>query len=153
MAKVSAHGSIVGTVEYLSTAKRYMSDGVILKNVGCGWKLHGKVKAGIAPADAFARAQERLDAELARKPALANYRKLLHQACGQSKRWKLNTAISMMPDDCDGVWSECCDGYGDNISMDVDDVAEVCRAYLAAERERAEMIAEASRATDTLGTS
>jgi hypothetical protein len=32
----------------------------------------------------------------------------------------------MMPDDCDGVWSECCDGYGDNIRADVDDVAKLC---------------------------
>jgi hypothetical protein len=39
MAKISAHGSVIGTVEYLTKAKRYMSDGVILKNSGFGWEI------------------------------------------------------------------------------------------------------------------
>jgi hypothetical protein len=34
-----------------------------------------------------------------------------------------------MPDDCDGVWSEACDGYGDNVSADVDEVAQLCALY------------------------
>ena len=52
MAKISAHGAIVGTVEYVTRAKRYMSDGVILKNDGFGWKLYGKVKPHLTPAEA-----------------------------------------------------------------------------------------------------
>ena len=29
----------------------------------------------------------------------------LHAMAGQCKRWKLHQAVSMMPDDADGVWS------------------------------------------------
>ena len=41
-----------------------------------------------------------------------------------------------MPDDPDGVWSEACDGYGDNISADVDEVAALCELYKLAENEQ-----------------
>ena len=129
VAKVSAHGSIVGTIEYLTHAKRYMSDGVILKNIGFGWKLAGKVKPTVPVDQAARNAAEHLARQLHDKPAVAEYRRLLHDMAGLGKRWKLHQAVQMMPDDCDGVWSECCDGYGDNVHADVDDVAELCRAY------------------------
>jgi len=132
MAKVSAHGAIIGTVEYISSAKRYMSDGVILKNVGFGWKLAGKVKPGIEPRAAYAAASQRLADRLANDPAVAEYRRLLHDMAGLNKRWTLHAAVGMMPDDADGVWSECCDGYGDNVHADIDDVAALCAAYRAA---------------------
>ena len=106
MAKTSAHGAIIGTVEYVTRAKRYMSDGVILKNDGFGWKLYGKVKPHLTPAAAYHHARDKLAARLAELPA--------------------------MPDDADGVWSEACDGYCDNIHADVDDVAKLCALYRAA---------------------
>jgi hypothetical protein len=139
MAKISAHGTEIGTLYGLSNAKRYMSDGHVLKNNGFGWKLHSKVKPGISPQAAFANAKDRLETRLAEKPALAAYRHELHSMCGLSKRWKLHAAVSMMPDDCDGVWSEACDGYGDNISADVDEVGNLCRLYKAALAECSEM--------------
>ena len=37
-----------------------------------------------------------------------------------------------MPEDYDGVWSECCDGYSDNVHADIDEIAELCQLYLAA---------------------
>lgn len=129
MAKCSAHGQIIGTVEYITHAKRYMSDGVILKHHGFGWKVAGKVKPGIAPEQAARNAATHLDEQLRAKPAAAAYRKALHDLAGLGKRWKLHAAVRMMPDDCDGVWSECCDGYGDNVHADIDEVAELCRAY------------------------
>jgi hypothetical protein len=141
MAKVSAHGTILATVEYISTAKRYMSDGVILKNQGFGWKLHGKVKPGIDPQDAANRAVNHLAEQLRDKPAAAAYRKALHDLAGLNKRWKLHAAVQLMPDDCDGVWSECCDGYGDNVHADIDDVAELCRLYQQIERNTMESVA------------
>lgn len=128
-AKISAHGSIVWTVEYITHAKRYMSDGVILKNHGFGWKVAGKVKPGVTPDEACGAAVAHLERQLRDKPAVAAYRKLLHEMAGLNKRWKLHAAVQMMPDDCDGVWSECCDGYGDNVHADIDEVAGLCRAY------------------------
>jgi hypothetical protein len=131
MAKLSAHGECVGTIDYIRKSKRYMSDGVILKNIGFGWKLAGKVKPGFTPQAAFERARAAHDEALARRPALAAYRKAIHEACGLSKRWKLVMAIELMPDDADGVWSEACDGYSDNVHLDIDEVAELCRLYSA----------------------
>jgi hypothetical protein len=131
MAKVSAHGREIGTVYFTTSAKRYMSDGVILKNTGRGWKLAGKLKDGVTPQAAYEAQVERQKAHHYKFPELARYRKLLHDAAGLGKRWKLHAAIQMMPDDADGVWSECCDGYGDNCSCDVDEVYRLCHAYQA----------------------
>lgn len=138
MAKICAHGQIVGTLEYITHAKRYMSDGVILKNHGNGWKLAGKVKQHATPQEAYDRGAAGLAEQLANKPHAAAYRKALFDMAGLSKRWKIHTAIGMMPDDADGVWSEVCDGYGDNVHADLDDVVELCMLYrvmMAAARE------------------
>ena len=131
MAKLSAHGAIVGTVSYLTKDCRYMSDGHVLQNTGLGWKLHKKVKPGIDPAVAYQNAQKRLADKLAQYPAAAEYRAALHDMAPLSKRWKLHLAVTMMPDDPDGVWSSACDGW-DGISADLDDVVHLCRAYNAA---------------------
>lgn len=144
MAKVSAHGAEIGTIYTTTKAKRYMSDGVILKNYGTGWKIYGKVKPGVNPSDAFTRAKEKHVAFLAERPAYSAYVKELHDMAGLSKRWKLHAAVSLMPDDCDGVWSEACDGYCDNISASVDEVAHLCRLYLAALDEQKAMQAQAA---------
>ena len=135
MAKLSAHGTEIGTVYGLKSAKRYMSDGVVLKNIGFGWKLHARVKAGIDPQDAFVRHQSAQERHHAERPAYVAYRKALHGLAGLGKRWKLNAAVSMMPEDPDGVWSEACDGYADNISADVSDIVDLCRLYRAARAE------------------
>ena len=132
MAKCSVHGAEIGTIYKLTSARRYMTDGVVLKTSGFGWKLAGKVKAGINPADAYQRAAARYGDELSANPEFAAYRKELHAMAGLGKRWKLHMAIEAMPEDCDGVWSEACDGYGDNIHADVDEVGNLCRLYLAA---------------------
>lgn len=132
MAKLSAHGQEIGTVQYLTKAKRYMSDGVILRNIGFGWKLYAKVKPGIEPAQAFANAKQRQNEALEQKPHLAAYRKALHDLAGLSKRWKLHAAVELMYDDPDGVWSEACDGYGDNVHADIDEISELCRLYQSA---------------------
>ena len=137
MAKLSAHGAVVGTIDFATSSVRYMSDGKILRNQGHGWKLYGKVKPDFTPQEAYARRSARLAEALERNPATAAYSKAMLGTTGLCKRWKLHLAISMMPDDADGVWSEVCDGYGDNISMDLDDVVELCRLYQAMQREAA----------------
>lgn len=139
MAKLSAHGQEVGTIYGLTGAKRYMSDGKILKNSGFGWKLWRKCKPEVSPAEAYQRATERQESFFRERPHYAAYRKALHDLAGLCKRWKLHSAIQMMPDDCDGVWSEACDGYGDNIHADLNEIAELCQLYRIAEKEAAEL--------------
>lgn len=139
MAKCKAHGHEIGTVYFESTAKRYMSDGVILKNNGFGWKLHGKVKPELTPQQAYQAQVEKQKTLLASRPALAAYRTMLHNMAGLSKRWKLRSALQLLGDDVDGIWSECCDGYSDNISADVDEIAELVRAYKVALMEQTDV--------------
>ena len=142
MAKLSAHGRTeIGTVKRLTSSKRYMSDGTILKNAGFGWKILSKVKPSSTPQEAFAKSAANQARALAENPAYAEYYNALHGMAGLSKRWKLHAAIELMPEDCDGVWSEVCDGYGDNVRADVDEVGELCRLYLAALAEKASLAA------------
>ena len=61
-----------------------------------------------------------------------SYIAALRDVVGLEKRWMLHTAITIMPEDGDGVWSEMTDhsgSYGD--SYDLDDIWKACRAYLA----------------------
>jgi hypothetical protein len=135
MAKCKAHGYEIGAVEFLTTAKRYMSDGVILKNAGFGWKRHSACKPNVNPETAYKAACERAAAFLSIRPDFAAYKKALHDLAGLGKRWKLHTAVTMMPGDADGVWSEACDGYGDNVHADPSEISELCDLYAAAVRE------------------
>ena len=140
MAKCSSHGTEIGTIYTNTKAYRFMSDGHILKNIGQGWKLHSKLKAGISAKDTFTQRMTRQQEIMNRKPALQAYRKALHDIAGLSKRWKLELTISHMPNDPDGVWSECCDGYGDNVYADIDEIAKLCRLYEAAITESKNLI-------------
>lgn len=132
MAKLSAHGTEIGTLYLLTSARRYMSDGTVLRNGGFGWKLHARLRAGVVPEEAFARQVERAREFGVAHPEAEAYRKALHSLAGLSKRWKLHAAVELMPEDPDGVWSEVCDGYGDNVSADLDDIVELCRLYRTA---------------------
>jgi hypothetical protein len=131
MAKLTGHGAEIGTVFFLTIAKRYFADGTILKHSGFGWKRWGRVKAGITPEQAFEKAKQRLQDIIKADPAGAAYRECLHKLTGISKRWKLHQCVSLLGDDVDGVWSEACDGYGDNVSADVSEIKELCRLWAA----------------------
>jgi len=132
MAKLSAHGQEIGRIEFSTYTKAYFDDGRILKNSGFGWKLHAKVKPGFSIAEAFQAARVKQAEFRAARPAYAAYVDELHALAGLSKRWKLAAAVELMPDDPDGVWSEACDGYGDNVSADVSDIVKLCDLYKAA---------------------
>jgi hypothetical protein len=135
MAKCSAHGKEIGTIVKLTKSFRYFEDGVILYNHGQGWKVWGKVKPEFTPQQAFDRANSRYVAHLAAHPCIAAYRKELHNLAGQDKRWKLHAAVQLLGDDYDGVWSEACDGYGDNVHADIDEVVHLCQLYASAQKE------------------
>lgn len=146
MAKLSVHGQEIGRITALTSVKAYFSDGKILKNIGFGWKLHAKVKEGIDPNVAYQKAVTRQNENLENKPALKAYKKALHSLAGINKRWKLHSAITLMPDDADGVWSECCDGYSDNVHADIDEISELCALYIEALNESKELNAETETA-------
>jgi hypothetical protein len=83
MAKLSAYGRTeIGTVYKLRSAKRYMSDGTVLKNTGFGWKVAGKVKPGFTPREAYERGAASQARALAENPAYTAYYKALHAMAG-----------------------------------------------------------------------
>lgn len=146
MAKLSVHGQEIGRITALTSVKAYFSDGKILKNIGFGWKLHAKVKEGIDPNYAYEKAVTRQIEIFKNKPALKEYKKALHSLAGVNKRWKLHQTITLMYDDCDGVWSECCDGYSENVHADINEISELCALYVEALNESKELNAETEAA-------
>ena len=83
MAKLSSHGAEVGRIEFATSAKAYMADGKILKNIGFGWKLYGKCK--VEPAAAYTAAVEKQRQFLTARP-LGHTPRLRHQARAQALR-------------------------------------------------------------------
>ena len=139
MAKLSAHGQEIARFKFTTYSKAIMSDGAVLKNYGDGWKLAGKIKSGVTPEQASENQRKACDAFADSHPCMMAYRKELHSLAGMGKAWKINAAIELMYDDPDGVWSEACDGYGDNVHADIDEVSHLCSLYVAALEEAREL--------------
>ena len=128
MAKLSAHGIELWREERMDGRKAYMADGKILRNTGSGWKLHGNWKPGVNVREAVERQKARYEAKPAEYHA---YIAALKDAAPIDQRYNLHTAISLMPNDPDGVWSSL-EGYCGN-DYDLDDLVKACRAYEAME--------------------
>ena len=122
----------IGRIKYTTKVYAYFTDGKVLLNQGFGWKLKYKVKDGINPRDVYEKQLAKHDDFERNRPALAAYRKELHAIAGMGKAWKLHAAVQMLDNDPDGVWSEACDGYGDNVHADIDEVSNLCILYGAA---------------------
>jgi len=131
MATLSKHGRELARIEFAMFTKVFCEDGKILKNHGGGWKIAARVKPGFDPdtvaKNAVARNREKLEA----CPNWARFMKLATQ-WSVKRRWMLVTAIEMMPNDPDGVWSTM-DDHG--ISMCIDDVVELCEAWRVGQQE------------------
>ncbi len=139
MSKLSAHGQEIGRINFTTYSKAYFQDGTILRNSGFGWKIFGKCKAD--PQEVYQNALAQHKDFISKRPGLAKYHKALHSLAGMGKAWKLHTAIQMLGDDVDGIWSEACDGYGDNVHASVEEVQHLVNLYAAAVRE-SERLAE-----------
>lgn len=129
MAKLSAHGNELARRETPTARIAVMADGQIMRNQGFGWKLWKRTKPGVDPVEYARKFQERTAAIM---PEVRAYIEALQDACDLEHRGRLHLAISLMPQDPDGVWSEMedtCYGYG----FDLDDICRACRAYQAAE--------------------
>lgn len=71
----------------------------------------------------------------AKLPMYARYKTLLYKYVPKTHRTLVNTAISLMPNDPDGVWSEINDHGDYRYSIDLDEAIDLCRAYELALRE------------------
>ena len=131
MARLCKHGAELARITGLTWAKTYHADGTNLKDHGFGWKVHGHVKAGKDPAERAREAMANHAAALGRFPALAEYRRLLHDAGGLSVRWKIHAAVCLLPGDPDGVWSELTDHdfSAHKPSVSIEECVELCAAY------------------------
>ena len=85
MAKLSAHGTKIGQIEFSTYAKAYMSDGKVLRNDGFGWKSHASLKSGVTPQQAFDNAKEAQRVFFESRPCLKAYRRELHAMAGLCK--------------------------------------------------------------------
>lgn len=128
MAKLTAHGPELVRLEFPTYRAAYMRDGKVLRNYGSGWKLHGTVKRGVAPADHAANMQRQYDA---RTPEYHRYIAALKDAVSMERRAMLHTAIAVMPEDPDGVYSAM-DDRSWHDGPEIGECVELCRLYLAA---------------------
>lgn len=128
MAKLSAHGKEVGRIQYVAHDVAVMSDGYVLKNFGSGWKIHGKLKAGITPENAY---QSRLS-KLQNQPDEYHIfkEKLFSLTRSLEKRAQIMVTLQLLGNDADGVWSELTDSYlGPRIDADIGEIVELCKAH------------------------
>lgn len=108
MATIRANGTIIGDVQYLTYVARYMSNRVVLRNSGDGWKRYGVIK------DRFKTPQEAYEYQLEFKkrvdeknPHLAAYRNAMIKEFPRiAVRAKAVMLFDMLPEDPDGCWSE-----------------------------------------------
>jgi len=131
MATLSKHGKEIGRIECIEQTRAYMSDGNILKNDGGGWKLWKKIKPGVDMNEHFIKMNNAHKTKLENNPALAEFRKEIIELACLSKRWKLMMGMRYNLQDPDGIWSDCCDGLGDNLDLSIDEVVHLCRLYEA----------------------
>jgi hypothetical protein len=140
MARIGAHGQIIGTLETVSGAFRYMSDGAVLRNKGFGWKLakRNTKYAGLSPVEMYAHAKAKLEAVYTAQPMLKAWRDAVHNVASLNKRWRVVQAVQMHPEDPDAVWSELTDALvpQDRVAVTHDDCVGLCRAYRAAQAEK-----------------
>lgn len=129
MTTVSAHGREVGRIYYTTFAKAYMEDGVILITNAGKWTVYGRCRSGFTPEQAYAIARRTQDDLYMRNPALKVYRDRLRSVAGIGKAWKLHSAIQHLGEDIDGIWSECCNGYGGTIHATPEEIGELVRYY------------------------
>ncbi len=135
MATLYKHGEL-GQLERVAYKVAYCADGQILRNDGDGWKQWRKLKPGVDARQHWETAKAKYQEKLSTKPAFAEWRQLFHELVPFKQRNIMLTAISLMPQDPDGVWSEVNDYFsinGDTFS--IDDICQLCRAYEAASLE------------------
>ncbi len=130
MATLSRHGRSLGRIELIGKRKEYYANGDILINRGLGWKVYGKVKAGITPEAAFATAQDNVARHLATCPLFAKWRALFMELVAFKHHWKVLECIKLLQGDPDGMYSTLEDDFGyDKPELSLDDCCQLMQAY------------------------
>ncbi len=137
MATLSKHGATLVIIDRLRDRVAYKSDGTILRNDGSGWKLYKRVKPGYDIAQVARDAEQRYKQRLIERPVFAEYRKAVHDAACNGKRYMLVELLNMLANDPDGVWSEANDHL--DLSIGVEECVELCRLHEAATAEQREL--------------
>lgn len=127
MAKLSAHGTELARRETPTARIAVMSDGHIMKNYGSGWKIWKHTKPGVDVVGYAAKFDARSKAIM---PEVRAYIETLIECADLEHRARLHNAITLMPNDPDGIWSEFDDYSG--YSLEIEDIIRCCRAYQVA---------------------
>lgn len=144
MAKLSAHGREIGRIHRVDHTVAYFSDRTVLINRGFGWKIQCKVKAELDPVEVFNRKNETYNTKLAENPAFKRWRDLIVKEPLYPQRLRLVTALELLHDDLDGLYSELDDSQDTRGRWSVEDLKEISDAYTDAMREAEEKKASVS---------
>lgn len=112
-------------LEYADHDTIYMENGTIYRSTGHGWEYHNRFKEGVSIPEAVSRVKARYEARPTEFHQLVDR---LTRTIGIRGRWKLYAAITLMPDDADGVWATVTDEEGCG-SLDIEDVVACCDLY------------------------
>ena len=123
MARLKSHGRELDRREYAAFRVAVMSDGNVMRNVGSGWKLWKKVKAGVDPVHYAKETRKKYNSH---PQVFHEYIEALSNTVPLEKRWELHTMISHMPEDPDGVWAHFDDRH---LHLDIKECIQLCRLY------------------------
>lgn len=125
MATLKKHGGAVATFQYIMYRKCYCADGTVMKDTGLGWKITGKLKPGIKPADAAKRRRESMEKQANDRPAFALYRKEILRYRLEERR-RIEQVFDTLGDDWDGAYIELNDHWP-RVTISIDEVVELGR--------------------------
>lgn len=136
MATLKAHGNELFRLKAAAFEKAYMSDGTILKNYGDGWKVYGKVKAGLDPVEVAQRKREWAEDLIVSRPAYARFLKLMQGIGSLRIRSIVMVGLPLLTGDPDGLWAELDDYTETRGRFTFDDILELHDAYQEWQKER-----------------
>lgn len=131
MARLKSHGNHI-IIACTLTKYAYCEDRHILRNQGWGWKLWRKLKTDIDYKEAAQRHKDNRKRNFDENPVKAHFMDLLCKLCPSlEKRQFVYTALELLSNDPDGMYSELDDNWHTRGYLDFDDVQSLCRAYNA----------------------
>ena len=139
MARLSAHGRELFRAEYLTMRVSHRSDGHLLRNIGNGWKVWKKCKATANPEAVADRAKARLSERENRERLYFEFQRLLFDLVPFRARFLVVTAMDLLPDDPDGLYSELSgtiNRYPYDTELSLEDCVDLCRALKLADAEK-----------------